>query len=121
MELDAPLYVIRRHGGLPDVYGESEVAVESAGKYFLRGVEVMDRRLADGRPFLLGESFSGADLLLATCLAWAQIVELTLTPRLEDFQVRIGTREPFKRAMAVNFPPGAARLVPGTGRADSKT
>lgn len=120
MELDAPLYVIRRHGGLPDVYGESEVAVESAGKYFLRQVEVMDRRLADGRPFLLGESFSGADLLLATCLAWAQIVELTLTPRLEDFQARISTREAFKRAMAVNFPPGAARLVPGTGRADSK-
>ena len=120
MELDGPLYVIRRHGGLPDVYGESEVAVRAAGEYFLRQIEVMDRRLSDGRPFLLGESFSAADLLLATCLAWGQIVKLTLTPCLEDFLARISTREPFKRAAAVNFPPAVTRLIGGAGTVGSE-
>ena len=108
MELDAPLYVIRRHGGLPDVYGESPVAVESAGQYFQRQVAVMDRRLADGRPYLMGSDFSAVDILLSTCLAWAGFVKLDISGRLQDYQTRVGGREAYSRALKRNFPPGAA-------------
>ena len=107
MELDAPLYVIRRHGGLPDVYGESPVAVESAGEYFQRQVAVMDRRLADGRPYLMGSDFSAVDILLSTCLVWASLVKLDLPDRLQDYQARVGGREAYRRALKRNFPPGA--------------
>ena len=108
MELDAPLYVIRRHGGLPDVFGESPVAVESAGQYFQRQVAVMDRRLADGRPYLMGSDFSAVDILLSTCLAWAGFVKLDISGRLQDYQARVGGREAYSRALKRNFPPGAA-------------
>jgi glutathione S-transferase len=113
-ELDAPLYVIRRHAGLPDLYGESPVAVKSAGEYFLRQAGVMERRLADGRSFLLGDAFSGADLLLSTCLAWARMVQLELPPRLEAFQARISRREAYRAAFERNFPPSARALLGGT-------
>jgi len=114
MELDAPLYVIRRHAGLPDLYGESPVAVKSAGEYFLRQAGVMERRLADGRNFLMGDVFSGADLLLSTCLAWARMVHLELPPHLEAFQVRISRREAYRAASERNFPPSARALLDGT-------
>jgi glutathione S-transferase len=108
MELDAPLYVIRRHAGLPDVYGESPVAVEAAGQYFQRQVAVMDRRLADGRPYLMGSAFSAADILLSTCLSWAGFVKLDFPGRLQDYQARICGREAYAQALKRNFPPGPA-------------
>ncbi len=120
MELDAPLYVIRRHAGLPDLYGESPVAVKSAGEYFLRQAGVMERRLADGRKFLLGDRFSAVDLLLATCLAWARVVQLDLPPRLEAFQARISQREAYRRAFERNFPPSARALLGGAEAAGAK-
>jgi glutathione S-transferase len=121
MELDAPLYVIRRHGGLPDVYGESPVAVRSAGEYFLRQVSEMDRRLADGRPFLLGEDFSAADLLLVTCLGWARIVELALSPRLEEYLATLSKRDAYLEAFARNFTPEALALMAGARGKDIET
>ena len=62
MELDATaLYVLRRHEGLPDVYGEAPEACAAARGYFQRMVGEIERRLADGRPHLLGDAFSAAD------------------------------------------------------------
>ena len=119
MELDAPLYVIRRHGGLPEVYGESPVAIQSAGEYFLRQVAEMDRRLTDGRPFLLGENFSAADLLLATCLSWAKIVRLPLSPRLEEYLAGVTSRAGYQEAFSRNFTPEAMALLSGAGRVDA--
>ena len=110
MELDAPLYIIRRHGGLPEVYGEAPVAVQSAGEYFLRQVAEMDRRLADGRPFLMGEEFSAADILLETCLAWAHVVDLELSPLLTGYRDSLAKREAYTRAFERNFPMIASPL-----------
>src|SRR5262245_56154239 len=83
MELDATaLYVLRRHEGLPDVYGEAPAACAAARAYFQRSVGEMERRLADGRPHLLGDPFSAADLLLVSCLTWAQFVQIPLAETL---------------------------------------
>jgi glutathione S-transferase len=71
-ELDATsLYVMRRHGDLKHVYGEAPMALESAAAYFARQLRHAEEALQDGRPFLVGGRLSTADLLLATCLAWA--------------------------------------------------
>lgn len=109
-ELDAVLYIIRRHAGLPEVYGESPVAVRSAGEYFLRQVGEMDRRLDDGRPFLMGDEFSAADLLLETCLGWAQVVGLEISPLLGRYRQSISQRESYAQAFDRNYPPSTAHL-----------
>ena len=119
MELDAPLYIIRRHGGLPEVYGESPVAIQSAGEYFLRQVAEMDRRLADGRPYLFGEDFSAADLLLVTCLGWARIVGLPLSSRLEEYLAGVTNRAGYRAAFSVNFTPEAVASLSGAGQVDT--
>jgi glutathione S-transferase len=108
MELDATaLYVLRRHEGLPDVYGAAPEACTAARGYFSRMVGEIERRLADGRAFLLGEEFSAADILLTSCLAWAQFVAIPLADPLVAYRDRIASRPAFGRAMQVNFPPEA--------------
>jgi len=109
-ELDAPLYTIRKHAGLPQIYGESPVAVKSAGEYFLRQVTEMDRRLEDGRPFLMGDNFSAADLLLETCLTWAQAVDLEISPLLSAYKKSLSQRESYSQAFARNYPPSTSNL-----------
>ncbi len=106
MELDATsLYVVRRHEGLPEIYGEAPIACASARNYFLRQVSEIERRLADGRPYVLGDSFSAADILLVSCLAWAQFLSIPLADRLLAYRTHASAREAFALAMQVNFPP----------------
>lgn len=106
-ELDATLYVIRRHEGLPGVYGEAPTACAAARQYFERQAGEIERTLADGRPHLLGADFSAADLLVTTCLDWAAFVSVPFPATLEPYRRRVGEREACKRAMATNFPPAA--------------
>lgn len=106
-ELDAVLYVIRRHEGLPSIYGASPTACEAARQYFLRQVAEIERRLADGRPHLLGDDFSAADILVTTCLDWARFVAVELSEPLEAYRGRIARRDAYTKAMATNFTPAA--------------
>ena len=112
-ELDASLYVIRRHEGLPETYGEAPVATEAARQYFLRQVGEMERRLTDGRPYLQGDAFGAADLLLTTCLIWAEFVGIPLTGRLCDYKEPITARPAYRQALARNFPPAALAALKG--------
>ena len=107
MELDAPLYIIRRHEGLPAIYGESPVAADSAREYFLRQSGEIARRLSDGRTYLLGDDFSVADILVSTCLAWARFVGIDVVEALSDYQSRVTARPAFALATKRNFPPAA--------------
>jgi glutathione S-transferase len=105
-ELDATtLYVLRRHEGLPDEYGAAPVACDAARAYFLRQVAEMERRLADGRAFLMGDAFSAVDILLASCLAWAQFSRIGLSEPLVAYRDRVAARPSFAKTLAVNFPP----------------
>jgi glutathione S-transferase len=112
MELDATtLYVLRRHEGLPDVYGEAPTACEAARGYFQRMVGEIERRLADRRPYLLGADFTAVDVLLASCLVWAQFVGIPLADPLVAYRGRVAARPAFAAAMQVNFPPEALAAV----------
>ena len=113
-EIDSALYVIRRHEGLPEIYGESTVAVKSARAYFLRSGEEMERRLRDGRSYLMGDDFSVADLLLKTCLDWASFVRITLPDSLACYSAAIGKRPAYGVAMTKNFPPEAMAALTTT-------
>jgi glutathione S-transferase len=102
-ELDAPLYVIRRHQGLPDVYGASPVAVRAAGEYFLRLAGELERRLSDGRTHLMGDAFTCADLLLTTCTDWATFLGLEPPPGVAAHRERTIAREAYSCAAGRNY------------------
>ena len=110
-ELDAPLYVIRRHAGLPEIYGESVVAVDAARAYFRRQVEETQRQLSDGRPHLLGDTFSVADILLVSCLTWADFIGVEVGALLEDYRERLTQRLAYRAASRVNFPAEASAAM----------
>ncbi len=103
MELDAhTLYVIRRHTALSELYGEAPNAVRAAREGFEKQVRVADRALAARGPFILGGAFTGADILLTTCLGWAERLELPLTVTLRDYMERTTSREAYQLAFAAN-------------------
>jgi len=107
-EIDAILYTIRRHEGLPEIYGASAEAVAAARQYFLRSASEMERRLSDGRPYLLGEEFSVSDLILKTCLDWAVILcRIELPTALRSYSDSVSARPAYTQAMKMNFPPEA--------------
>ena len=56
-ELDAgSLYVVRRHDGLKQIYGEAPTAVASAKSYFLHNLDAMAARIGVNTPTCLVKS-----------------------------------------------------------------
>src|SRR5829696_7082991 len=118
-ELDATsLNVLRRHAGLPEVYGEVPAAVQAAQDYILRQAQTVEAALGDGRPWLLEDGFSGADILLATCLDWARLrYGLPLSEGLLAFLGRATTRPATpRRGRRTNPTTGTAGKRPSTRR-----
>jgi glutathione S-transferase len=116
MELDAhTLYVVRKHRDLADRYGAAPSAVAEAFAGFDRQVTVANGALEDDRPWLLGETFSGADILLVTCLDWAHFYDRELSPVLERYRARAAERPAYRAAAALNYsilPDGSPRPTP---------
>jgi len=103
MELDATsLYVIRRHGDLPEIYGAAPAAVSGARDYWLKQAAKAEMALGDGRPWLLGETFSVADILLGSCLGWAARRGAALPQALRDYETRLHARPGYRRAAEAN-------------------
>jgi glutathione S-transferase len=90
MELDATsLYVLRRHEGLPEIYGAAPEACAAARDYFERMLNAATLRLEDNRRYLLGEEFSGVDILMTTCLDWAVRYDFALPEAFAAYRTRI--------------------------------
>jgi glutathione S-transferase len=105
-ELDATaLYVIRRHEGLPQIYGEAPNAVSAAYEYAGRQLSVLDSVLDDGRAHVLGERFSEADIHIGTCLDWARIIDIELPGHVGSYHERLHQRPAYQAAVAANGMP----------------
>lgn len=103
MELDAnTLYVIRRHEDLKDIYGEAPNALQAARECFEKQARAAAERLAATGPFVLGERFTGADILLTTCLTGALRRNLELPGLLHDYLQRTTAREAYQLALQAN-------------------
>lgn len=103
MELDAnTLRIIRQHADLKEFYGEAPNALRAAKEGFQKQVGVADQTLASGGPFILGKVFTGADILLATCLVSAVHREIPLTAVLRDYMRRTTSREAYQLAATAN-------------------
>ena len=106
MELDATsLYVLRRHWSLPQIYGESPVAVEASEAYFARMIVAAEQMLGSTRPYLLGDDFSGADIMMTTTLTWAIDYNQPLPQTFLDYRERCIARPAYQRAVDINQPP----------------
>jgi Glutathione S-transferase len=103
-ELDAgSLYVVRRHDGLKQIYGEAPTAVESAKDYFLHNLEAMTARIGGDLPYLLGDRLSVADIILMTCLDWASSCGLSLPAPVAHYRQRVALRPVYQAALIKNF------------------
>lgn len=99
MELDATaLYVLRRHADLTQIYGDEPGASETARQYFDRMIHSVLHRVPT-HGYLLGEQFSGADIVMTTCLQWAQRYGMPIPYRFEEY-LRLTTSRPAFAAAA---------------------
>lgn len=99
-ELEQPLWLKAKHTfALPEALRHPEV-IPTAHKEFARAAKVLDGALGDG-PWLLGEIFSGADIMAAHTLAWANKSEFDLgSDRLMAYMKRALSRPAFLAAVA---------------------
>ncbi|MBI3800931.1 MAG: glutathione S-transferase family protein [Deltaproteobacteria bacterium] len=103
-ELDAgSLYVVRRHDGLKQIYGEAPTAVESAKGYFLHNLAAMSARIGGDNTYLLGDQLSVADILLMTCLDWAPSCGIVLPEPWSHYRQRVALRPAYRAALKKNF------------------
>lgn len=109
MELDATsLYVMRRHRDLKHIYGDAPIAVDSASAYFQNQLRHVVQALGDGRPYLVGDRFSSADMLLTTCLVWAVNYGVPVPSVCTDYTARIAERPAYQTALSANLAASAA-------------
>ena len=103
MELDAhTLYVLRKHRDLADMYGEAPAAVATAIEGFHKQVTVAEQALS-GSDYLIGDQFTGADLMMTTTLKWAVAYEIELAPRLLQYSKLHAARPAYRKAGRLNF------------------
>ncbi len=103
MELDATtLRLVRVHVGLKEIYGEAPNAVRAAFEGFEKQVQVAHLKLAERGPFILGDTFTGADILLTTCIVSGHNYKLKLSDVLLDYMNRTTSRDAYQRALVAN-------------------
>jgi glutathione S-transferase len=104
-ELDASsLYVIRRHLGLKDIYGDAPAAVEAAQAYFSKQLNYVNKALSASPRYVMGENFNTADILLTTCLTTAIRNNISLPNICIEYLDRTTARPAYRAAYAANHP-----------------
>jgi glutathione S-transferase len=84
---------------LPEAQRSAALA-EQGRKAFAEVAQVIANGLGD-KPFLLGDQFSAADVMLGATLVWAQMMGLlSERPGLSDYAARLASRPAFQRAFA---------------------
>ncbi len=103
-ELDAhTLYVMRRHQDLKGLYGEAPNAITAARDYFAWQLQTAEAEVRERGPYLLGGAFTGADILLTTCLDWALVYGLPVGDELGAYRAQIVERPAYREAFQHNF------------------
>jgi len=78
----------------------SAKAVEKARAAFAGVADVLSNALS-GKPFMLGEQFSAADVMIGSTLAWSQFLGLLNDrPALQEYAQRLSARPAYQRATA---------------------
>ena len=103
MELDAhTLYILRKHQDLTDLYGEAPAAVAHAIEGFGKQVQWASNYL-ERNEYLVGDAFTGADILLCTCADWALAYNVGIPDAVNAHRERCRERPAFGQAARHNF------------------
>ncbi len=98
-ELEPPLNALSAEARKPEA-DRSERRVEDAKKRFRTAAAAIDAAVKD-REFLVGGTFSVADVVVAACLAWGRAAgALDGLPAAEAYLARLRTRPAWRRATA---------------------
>ncbi len=97
---DAPFGDIARHTLFKPEHERIQAVVDDAAARVHAALAVVERELGD-KPYLLGEEFSGADIMMGYPLQSATWFGLLTEryPRLRAYYGRLGTRPAFRKAM----------------------
>ena len=102
MEIDATaLYVIRRHEGLPAIYGEAPTAVAGAYAYADRQFAVLSDLIRD-QDYCLGGRFSEADIHVGSILDWAHALNIELPANIARYHSGLRARAAYQAAREAN-------------------
>lgn len=99
-ELEQPLWTMAKHRfALPEKHRVPAV-IETAQWEFRIAAKALERQIGEG-PFILGERFSCADILIAHSLAWAKAYQVPHElEALSSYAERCAARPAFARARA---------------------
>lgn len=106
-ELDSQaLWIHRKHAALADVFGDIPEAVSAAKQQFQNANHALSHQL---NPYLLGDSFSAADILYVHCLDWAKAIgwqdtwkdDTVVAPRIEPYLNMCHSRPAYKKVVAI--------------------
>ena len=104
-ELDATsLYVLRRHVELFEIYGKAPAAIKTAREYFIRMVASAEISLPNEGDYLLGHEFSGADIMMVSCLNFSDRFGIRLPVAIADYRERVVARPSYAEALKANTP-----------------
>lgn len=96
--LELPVITIFLHTVMLPEEQRSAKLVEDARKSFAGIAGVIAQRL-EGRPYLLGEQFSAADIMIGSTLAWGQFMGLLADqPKLQAYVGRLVERPGYQKA-----------------------
>ncbi len=102
MEFDAhTLYVMRKHGDLKHIYGDAPAAMDAARAGFDKQLRWALPRL-ESNAYLVGDAFSGVDILMTTCLDWAVAYGFSLPGAALAYAARQHARRAFQQAREAN-------------------
>jgi glutathione S-transferase len=80
---------------------ERNPAEVEAGRADFQGVAAVLTRVLDGRPYLLGDQFTAADVMVGSIVGWARGLKLFEDhPALKEYSRRLVERPAYKRATA---------------------
>ena len=104
-ELDAQsTYIIHKHTNLSRFYREAPIAVEVAKQTFLKQVRMVDQTLSDDRDWIMGDNFTGADILLSGVIEFGVSFELAVSDRLRAYVARATSRKACLDSVAASNP-----------------
>lgn len=105
-ELEQPLWTIAKHTfAIPEKYRVPQV-IDTASWEFQRALGLLSLGLGDN-PYILGDTFSAADILLAHTLLWANAFKQPLDqPGIQDYFERTTRRPALHSARQKENPSG---------------
>jgi glutathione S-transferase len=82
--------------------GTDEAGRQEARAAIARRLGYVEAKLADGRDYLLGDTFSAADIYLFVITSWAEGKEISLStwPRLKALLERVADRDRVREALS---------------------